>query len=365
MHYLKLIFLISLIASIAGCEENTSKPRELTVTSDSQKENNSEVTVRGDRLLGLGVNTGSIGFEKAMKVARGVGLNVIELPVQWDEIEKKQGKYKNEWLDIANSYYPSLGIKVLVSFNPIDTNSLRVPADLIGKPLDDPEVIARYNNAADYVLERLKDTDLVGFVIGNEVDGILGDNAQKWAEYARFFKATSEHVRKQRPGIPIGAKVMFYSLVEANAAQAATINTHADVIMSTYYPLKSDFTVKDISSISQDMDMLASLPGSKPIFLAEVGCPSSEHINSSMEKQSQFIHEMFSAWDNHHERIQLINFIWLHDISKAEVKSYKDYYGVSSLGFAEYLGTLGLRTDDGQDKPAFKVLRDEVMRRNW
>lgn len=363
--HLKVLLFLSILIIISSCEENGANPTKETSSVAPMNIDSSTSIPKHNRLLGIGVNTGKNSFEKAMKVARSSGLQVIELPVQWDDIEKSPGNYDSGWLDIANSYYPSIGIKILVSFNPIDTNSLRIPADLKDKALDDPEVISRYNKAADYVLGRLKDADLVGFVIGNEIDGTLGDNDQQWAQYARFFKATSNHIRQQYPNIPIGTKVMFHSLIGANSAHAEKINTYADVIMSTYYPLDDSFLVKELPYISNDMDKLAALAGNKPIYLAEVGCPSSEHINSSMEKQSQFIHEIFKAWDKHHERIQLINFIWLHDISKAEVKSYTKYYGVSSTEFAEFLGTLGLRTYRGDAKPAFQALQNEAKQRGW
>ncbi len=34
-------------------------------------------------------------------------------------------------------------------------------------------------------------------------------------------------------------------------------------------------------------------------------------------------------------------------------------------GFAEYLGTLGLRSHDGRDKQAFEALRRESSARGW
>ena len=85
---------------------------------------------KGDRLLGLGINEGSIGFEKALSAARDAGLQFVDLPSQWDDIETKPGEFTNQWLDIANAYYPAIGIRLVISLNPIDTNKLRLPADL-------------------------------------------------------------------------------------------------------------------------------------------------------------------------------------------------------------------------------------------
>ena len=91
---------------------------------------------KGNRLLGIGINEGSIGFDKAFPVAKSVGMQFVELPQQWDEIEPKPGKFTNQWLDIANAYYPQVGIRLVISLNAIDTNSLRLPEDLKGKPFE-------------------------------------------------------------------------------------------------------------------------------------------------------------------------------------------------------------------------------------
>ena len=133
-----------------------------------------DVVNRGQRVLGIGINEGSIGFDKAFPAAQRSGMQFVELPQQWDEIEPEPGKFRNQWLDIANAYYPQVGVKLAISLNPIDTNSLRLPGDLKGKPLDHPDVIARYKKAVDYVLGRLSNTTLVAFSIGNEIDGERG-----------------------------------------------------------------------------------------------------------------------------------------------------------------------------------------------
>jgi hypothetical protein len=47
------------------------------------------------------------------------------------------------------------------------------------------------------------------------------------------------------------------------------------------------------------------------------------------------------------------------------VKDFEKYYGSSNRSFAEYLGSLGLRTYIGKDKPAFKTLIEEAKARGW
>jgi hypothetical protein len=324
-----------------------------------------QATAKGGRLLGLGINEGSIGFEKAFSAARAAGLQFVELPSQWDDIEPKPGEFTNQWLDIANAYYPAVGIRLVISLNPIDTNKLRLPADLVGKPFDDPAVIQRYSKAVDYVLSRVSKADLVAFAIGNEIDGYLGDDRKKWQQFARFFEATSEHVRRRRPGVTVGAKVMLPSLLGGARALAEPVNAHADAVLATYYPLGDGFRVKPPTAVAKDLGALLQQYSDKPVYLLEAGCPSSSFLGSSEAQQAAFVREVFRFWDAHQRQLKAVNFIWLHDISEAQVQSYTKYYGIGQRGFAEYLGTLGLRYHDGKDKQAFQTLRQEAKSRDW
>ena len=61
------------------------------------------VVPKGDRLLGLGINEGSIGFEKSFAAAREAGMQFVELSSQWDDIQPKPGEFTNQWLDVANA----------------------------------------------------------------------------------------------------------------------------------------------------------------------------------------------------------------------------------------------------------------------
>ena len=292
-------------------------------------------------------------------------MQFVELPQQWDEIEPEPGKFRNQWLDIANAYYPQVGVTLASSLNPIDTNSLRLPGDLKGKPLDHPDVIARYTKAVDYVLGRLSNTTLVAFSIGNEIDGFLGSDPARWAQYERFFKATAQHVRKKKPGVPVGTKVMLPSATGDVRRQVQAVNQHADAVFVTYYPLKGDFSVKPPTIVHDDIGAVVKLYDGKPVYFLEIGYPSSPGLGSSEKRQAEFVQEVFKAWDQHNAQVRAMNFIWLHDISTAEIDTYKQYYRVNARGFGEYLGTLGLRTHNGKDKQAFKVLQQEAMVRGW
>ncbi len=356
--YLYTLLVISLIILAGGCTSDTP-----TQTLDEQPPDVTiPVTAKGDRLLGLGLTEGAVGFGESFNISQDLGVQVVELSLAWDDIETAPGTYENEYLNIANAFYPPNNVQVSLSINPIDTNNLRLPPDLEDKDLDDPEVIARYNKLMDYVFSRTPELDLVSVNIGNEIDGYLGDDQEKWRQYNRFYQQTSAHVRSKRPSVQVGTKIMFEGIM---GNEARTINQHSDVVLVTYYPLNQDFSVKDPDVVHKDFDEITSFYSNRTIYFSEAGYPSSSYLGSSQEQQSEFITEMFSAWDDHSEQVKFINFIWLHDIHESEVNMYTGYYGLSSRGFSEYLGTLGFRTYDGEDKKALVTLRNEATSRGW
>ena len=83
-----------------------------------------------DRKLGFGVTEGNVGYELAFAAAKHAGIQFIELPQQWDEIETAPGNYESEFVSMANQVYPALDTAIVLSLNPIDTNALRIPEHL-------------------------------------------------------------------------------------------------------------------------------------------------------------------------------------------------------------------------------------------
>jgi hypothetical protein len=135
--------------------------------------------------------------------------------------------------------------------------------------------------------------------------------------------------------------------------------------MLTYYPLNADFSVREPQVVHEDFAKLVELFPSKPIYILEAGYPSSPLLGSSEAKQADFVQEIFKAWDTYIGHIKLLDFLWLHDIPPAVVEELGDYYGLRDETFLAYLATLGLRTFEGQDKEAFRVLSLEAESRGW
>jgi hypothetical protein len=323
---------------------------------------------KGERLLSIDLTVSSDDdFGKAFTLAHAVGMQVTSLSLAWDDLEPFPGQYGSEpnWPKIANDFYSQQGVAISLALTPIDTNNLRLPDYLKDKTFDDPEVIERFKHLLDYVFSQLPDLELSSLAIGNEIDGYLGTNQQLWQEYTRFFEATSAYAKTKRPGLLVGSKVGFGGLTKEAHILSADLVRASDAVMLTYYPLNADFTVKNPKVVHEDFAKLVTLFPDKPIYILEAGYPSSELLGSSETKQADFVREIFRAWDTHAKYIELLDFLWLHDIPPTVANELGDYYRLRDEKFLAYLATLGLRTFDGEDKEAFKVLRLETKQRGW
>jgi len=325
------------------------------------------VLPRGDRDLAIAISDRADGdFNTAFGEAVALGMNSTSLSISWDELETAPGVYSPNpnFLDIATSYYGSRGTRLLLGINPIDTNNTRVPPHLVGRDWDDPVVIDAFKALLDWAIPRTEGVELVALAIGNEIDASLVAPAQ-WAAYRRFFAAVSAHARSLRPGLRVSTKIMAAGLLGHARDEAIELLPLTDALLTTYYPLGSDFTA-DPPNVVHDVfrDIVELVPG-LPVLFAEIGMPSSNRCGSSEAIQSDFITEVFAAWDTHADRVELLEFVWMHDISPAALDRYESYYGISDGCFLDYLATLGLKSPTGAPKPAWERLATEAADRGW
>ncbi len=325
---------------------------------------------RGTRLLGMDVTQPEgAPFEACFEMARAAGAEAIQLPIMWDDCEKSPGVFTPDpdWLAIADAYYGPRQVPVHLVLVPIDTNNRRVPADLASVPFDDPRMIERFGAWLDWALGRVPAVKLVSLSIGNEVDALLAGEAD-WAAYGVFFEAARERARRVRPGCPVGVKMTWGGLTAPPGAEfARRLNRSSDGVFATYYAIGPDFRVKSAEQAVGDLTALVDAYPDRGIWLLEIGCPSSLRIGGSEELQARFVRDVFALWDRRAASIPALHWTWMHDIPATAVESYGRYYRLADEGFLAYLGSLGLRTGEGQgrDKAAFRALREEAARRGW
>ena len=365
-----LLAVLALTFTVLACGE--SGPDEPTgiPTLEPAAAGREKPLQQGGRTLELHLNTAeNDNFEQSVRKAKALGAESVSLSVHWDNYETAPGVYQPEqdWLEIANAYYPAQDLQVSLVISVLDTTEIRLPEDLQGRSLADPEVIERFQAFLEEVHRKIPDLTLTSLALGNEIDGVLGTDPARWEEYGVFYQSSAAYARELWPGTPIGTKVMFAGLTGGSADLAAALNQHSDVIMLTYYPLQGDFSVRDPDVIHHDLAEAAALYPGRMLYLTEIGYPSGEATDSSYQKQADFIREMFAAWDEHAGQIPVLSYSWLTDLSRESVSTFQNYYGVSNQAFGEFLRTLGLRTypGDGEDKPGYEAFLEETRARDW
>lgn len=325
-------------------------------------------TPKGDRILGISVGPSQDGkYAESFAIAKSVGMQSVTLSLDWSGLEPHSGNYDDTNISIANTFYPENGTSVDLILRPINTDRIELPADLIGQPFNSPEVIRRFERLIDHLFTEMPNLRINSLAIGNEVDDNLGFDDVLWAQYQSFYETVSAYARTKRSGLKIGVVGTFDGLCGPSRDKLRKMNTISDVIMVTYYPLHSDFTVEDPTVVEIDMNRLTALYPGRQIELTEAGYPTGAACKSSDLMQVAFIDSMFAAWDTHADQVTSITFSWLTDLSNEEASGYGTYYGVETVAFHDFLRTLGLRTypGAGRDKPGFMALRNNAQKRGW
>ena len=322
---------------------------------------------RGSRIIGIHVQPPQDNdYNAAIAQAQSFGTSSVPFFATWASLETAPGVFDGALLATVNAYYPPKGLLNSITIAPINTNIVEVPADLAGTAWDHPTMIARFNALQDFIFSQIPAVTLTAYCIGNEVDSTL-TSAPAVAAYKTFYEAARAHALTLRPGLKVGVTLTMNGLIGPSKALYASLNAASDIVAVTYYPLNNDFTVKPPSQVAVDVDALMLQYPTTPVFMKEIGYPSSATCNSSEELQRQFVVEVFNAWDRYADRIPLLYFFLLSEWSQAQVDQLALYYGAATPPFKEFLKTLGLRTypGAGADKPGFTQLQAEAHARGW
>ena len=292
-------------------------------------------------------------YGEVLAALSDVGAEGTTLTLYWDLMAARQaGSAEPDWPAIANAVYPAMDLSLTLVFPVIDTVHDRRPEALRGLHFDDPAVVSAFVDFAAEMLSRMTDVEVTSIGVGNEVDGLLGP--ETYAEYQRFFEDVKVRMAGIAPGIPIGVTQTWGDLQASTAAQ--DLARVGDVVMVNWYPLSADFTVAPPGDATDEMVRMAALFPGRRLHLTEVGAPSGG-CNASEETQRAFVRNVSAAAGA--GPFDAITWVWMHDLSPGAAEDYATYYGLAGNDcFSRYLATLGLRTWDGEDKPAFAALRE-------
>lgn len=337
--------LVAPLAFAAACDERL--PRASTATPPPAPAEDAAVDAmdaggdaaplpKGARKLGVAVTIDDVAFADQVRAVAAAGASTTNATFAWDDVERPGDGGApvlfNAGIHIVGLVIDSEGMKASLALDAVDATGARLPVDLAGRALDDPDVGARYEAATDYVLSQLPDLPLTTFLVASDVDVALGSDAPRWSAFATFFDRVAKHARSKRPGVPVGFVVTGAAL-EGKRDLLAPALAAADVT-----------AVSHVGALPADLGpIVAAAPAGKPIVVHAAGYPSVP----DEEAQAAFVRGTFASWDRHADRVLSLTFFELDDRPGA----------TTSLGLRRYA--------DGRAKPAFAVLSGQARARGF
>lgn len=244
----------------------------------------------------------------------------------------------------------------LIGLQVINTVTRDVPSDLTSAAWDSPAMRSRGKALLDQLAAGLQGR-VTYLSIGNEVDIHLSTTGE-WAAYKAFLEDVAAYARAKWPGVKVGTTLTF-SGAQAHPAEAAQLTSACDLLIFTYYPLGAGFVPLAPTRPATDLPAMVALAGNRPVVVQEFGYPAdAATLGSSEAAQAAFITSGLTTWSSiGAAKMPFLNVFLLHDFDQASVNAFASYYGLpSDAGFKAYLGSLGLRRNDGTPKQAWAAL---------
>lgn len=312
------------------------------------------VVPAGSRLLALEINqpTGLDHGEKLTQ-AKGIGVGAVQLTFPWSALEPTANAIDVSFLQFGMDFYRAQGVKVVLSIPTLDTVAKLVPPDLASTPMDDAQMIARFETLLDAVLA-VCGTELEYLVIGNEVNILLDGAVQAdWDAFEVFVNAGVAHAHSVTPGVLVGISLADKELPDTrvNDLVAGT-----DVFFGTYYEIGNDFGgMPTANTPAEAFDLFLDAAGAtQPVVVKECGYPSGTAAGGTLAGEQQFVNDVFVAWDARAARMPLLTYSRMFDGLVSDCEAQAASYGLpGNAAFIDFLCTLGLRTYADTSKPAW------------
>ena len=278
-------------------------------------------------------------------------VNHYHYAAAWADIERVQGIYTTD--DLAFELKETAPLRVAFVLRIVTAGSRNMPAAYAGLGWDSPQMIDRVTRLIEAI------APVVGkrpwsYAVGNEIDTYFASRPQEIAAYARLLQQIKPRVQALHPG------AMFTTSFQAEAAPQlrtlyAPIVAALDSVSFNYYPLTPDYVVRPPSVVPGELRAMADAAAPKPLYLQEIGYPTSTVLGSSPAAQAEFVRLAFETVRSlGPTRVLGATYLFQADFPEWVVELIAGAYNAGShQKFREYIRTLGLRDDRDRPKPAW------------
>ncbi|MCX5684337.1 MAG: hypothetical protein NT049_11720 [Planctomycetota bacterium] len=305
-------------------------------------------------------------------VAKDLGLSFVADFSLWDE--PKEGDYP--WASSPDDPFGDRlkalklkGYAVCITLKNFDDDKKHMPLYLEGRPLDDPQVLARWGAFLKAFLARYGDSiDYLNF--GHKVNAYFVKHENEWPAFVRFVAAGAQVVRKEKPRLSFGVVLKdgddpakyWRDLAPACSHLALAYTAPCSVLKKQPTSLALD--PRQGVFFARTFETLMRQAGGRKLLLTEVGCPSHPSLDSSPEVQAQFI-TMLIAWLRQNEKgVAAVSYVGLKDWPYEATRGMlRQAFGEEILqfrGLIRMLTSQGLKDEEGKNKPAYEALKKAV-----
>ncbi len=298
-------------------------------------------------------------YDEALETAREAKVQIAHLYVQWGSVEKSSGKYDWAVPDYILGKFKKNGFEAVVVIPIIFTTKLDImPEDIVFERFSDPEFVDRFVQFTRILADRYSDT-VKYLVIGNEVDIYLSQHTDEASDFRSLVEAVAD-----AHDIVVGTEFAIHSVVQNKSENIAEKALAGDMVFYTLYPTGENFSFGGEPDLEKYFTAMFNLARGKKIAVVETSWSSSPNLESSEEKQAEYVREIFGILKENREKIEFLMWITLYDSTPEECRKAAEFFvtGVddASLGnrefmarFSDFMCFLGLRREDGTPKPAW------------
>lgn len=313
---------------------------------------------------GLGITVTSCGSHpedgEGQVIAELVdeGMDFYAFRAEWRHLEDPDTLDLIRW---AIPWAKDLGLDVMLTIPTIDTAKRTIPADLEHLEMDNPTMVQRFAAVLEAVLTEEVRESLDYLAVGNEVDLYLSGHPEEAQPFAVFAHNAYTTARQLGFTGQSCVAITHFGLLNNPEGAISNLTCDCDFLPITYYPQVGGFRFAHPSVVDADIAAIVAAAGNLPVVFQEVGYPSSPANNGSHERQRLFLENVLKAVTDHGAAIKAVNVDWYCDAPRAELALLAaELYDMTPEhpdfeAFMGFIGSLGLRDEDGTEKPAYST----------
>jgi len=202
------------------------------------------------------------------------------------------------------------------------------------------------------------------YFIGGEVEIYLNAHRDEIPAYKELLAYTYKEIKKARPETQVGFVSTYHYSTANNATDIIqTLAPEVDLIGYTVHPYEQEYSYKNVSRGLEALEDVKNVVPGKPYAIVETGWSSSSLLESSEEKQVEFLYDFFQFYES--SDAEFIIWFSFHELSDCSEAAERHLDGMDMdpeyvERFEEFMCSSGLKRTDGTPKKSWTVWQEHI-----